>query len=247
MIACIACIDQNYGIGKNNELLVRIPEDMKHFKKLTNNGSIIMGHKTYDTLPKKPLPDRTNIVITTKVKRPKPQKDGSIFSDMEHIKTWLSNENVIKENNGIYVIGGGIIYSQLLPYCERIYLTKVLHSYENVDTYFPNIDNMSEWEMTEESEVKEHNGIKYQFCIYDRVDYKIRNVLTNKENVEINKDDIIVVVDTFNSTKNIIIQYKEKVDIYIDDWEYLNNQNNLINFFNEVATFRKIKGNTNNE
>lgn len=168
MIAAIVAIDSNYGIGSKNELLVHIPEDLKMFKYLTLGSSVIMGRKTYDSLPKKPLPNRENIIITSKAKTFEIQYDGTILSSMEHIKKWLSDDKVINDNNGIFVIGGGMIYKELLPLCERVYATKILHSYDNVDTFFPDIDNMPEWIMTSASEIKEYNGIQYQFCIYDR-------------------------------------------------------------------------------
>ena len=70
------------------------------------------------------------------------------------------------EEYNIFVIGGGQIYKELLPYCEYVYVTKVFNCYDNADTYFPNIDEMQEWEMKSASEIKEHNGIEYQFCEY---------------------------------------------------------------------------------
>lgn len=168
MIAAIVAVDSNYGIGSKNELLIHIPEDLKMFKEITINHPVIMGKKTYESLPKKPLPNRTNIVITHTKNHPHFKESKVIYSNMEDIKTWLSDERVIDVNDGIYVIGGGMIYKELLPFCERIYITKILHSFDNVDTFFPNIDNMSEWKMTSASEIKEYNGIQYQFCIYDR-------------------------------------------------------------------------------
>lgn len=237
MIAAIVCIDNNYGIGSNNDLLAHIPEDMKLFKEKTTGGTVVMGRKTYDSLPKKPLPNRTNIIITSKAKkRPKIQEDGTIHSSMKYIKAWLSKKEVIEENNGIYVIGGGQIYKELLPFCERVYVTKVFHSYENVDTYFPNIDKMLEWEMTSASEVKEYNDIKYQFCVYDRIDYEIQSVLNRNDNEEIEEGDLVVVVKTFNSIKNIIFSEKSK-GIYIDDWEYIATETTMNKFFDEVKEF----------
>lgn len=171
MISAIVCTDENFGIGCQGKLLDTIPEDMKFFKETTTNKIIIMGRKTYDSLPKKPLPNRTNIIITTKAKKnPKIQNDKTILSNMDSIINWLGKEEVINNNNGIFIIGGGTIYKKLLPYCERIYITKILHAYDNVDTYFPNIDIMWEWILTSESEIKEYNGVKYKFCIYDRYD-----------------------------------------------------------------------------
>jgi len=168
MIAAIVAVDSNYGIGSKNELLVRIPEDLKMFKEITMNHPVIMGRKTYESLPKKPLPNRINIVITHTKKHPHFKESKVIYSNMEDIKTWLSDERVIEINDGVYIIGGGMIYKELLPFCERIYITKILHSFDSVDTFFPNIDDMPEWKMTSASEIKEYNGIQYQFCIYDR-------------------------------------------------------------------------------
>ena len=147
MIATVVCVDKNYGIGNKGKLLVHIKDDMKMFKEITTGGSVIMGSKTFDSLPEKnrPLPDRTNIVITRKCKkRAKIWDDGTIHSNMKYIKAWLSKTDVIKNNNGIYVIGGGQIYKELLNLCERVYITKVFEEYE-ADTYFPNIDEMHEW------------------------------------------------------------------------------------------------------
>lgn len=243
MIACVVCVDQNYGIGNKDKLLVHIPEDMKRFKEITIDGSVIVGRKTYDTLPKKPLNDRTNIIITKKSKkRPKLQRDNTIHANMKYIKAWLSQKEVIEENNGIYVIGGGMIYKELLPFCERVYITKVYNAYDDVDTYFPNIDNMPEWEMTYVGEMKEHNGVQYQFCIYDRVDYKIINVQTHKYNKEIDKDDMIVTVETFNSIKTIIFSNKKNIKLYVDDWDYLKNKMCVVKFIDRVQNFIDKKG-----
>lgn len=171
MISAIVCVDSNFGIGIKNNLLAHIPEDMKNFKRQTENNIVIMGRKTYDSLPVKPLPNRTNIVITHMNNSPQLQRQGLIHSNMEFIKSWLSQKEVLNGDNvdDIYIIGGGTIYRELLPLCERVYITKVFHSYEDVDTYFPNIDDMSEWKMTTASEIKEYNGLQYQFCIYDIV------------------------------------------------------------------------------
>lgn len=241
MIAAIVCVDQNYGIGSKNSLLAHIPEDMERFKEMTTGHSIIMGRKTYDSLPNKPLQNRTNIVITHMKKQPKIQGEGLIHSNMEYIKAWLSKDEVIEENNGIYVIGGGAIYKELLPLCERVYITKVFHSYEDVDTYFPNIDEMPEWEMTSASELKEYNGIQYQFCVYDRVDYEIYAVNTPENS---NDDmDMVVTVKTFNGFKTVVIRMDDNgLTVYVDSWEYLHGKGNMVKFFDRVKDFNKEKG-----
>jgi dihydrofolate reductase len=234
MIAAVVCVDSNYGIGNQNNLLANIPEDMKMFKKITTGGAVVVGRKTYDSLPKKPLPNRENIIITYQADdKPKMQKDGTIYSNMKYIKAWLSKEEVINQNNGIYIIGGGMIYKELLPFCERVYITKVFHAYENVDTFFPNIDEMPEWEMTSASEIKEHDGIKYQFCVYDRSDYKIHHIFTHNNNSEVEKGDFVIDAEVFNGHKTVVIT-KDK-QVYIDDWEYLKNTDCLNRFLEKVS------------
>ena len=170
MISAIVAVDNNFGIGNKNNLLVHIPEDMKMFKKITTNNIVVMGRKTYDSLPNKPLSDRINFVVTTNPSKFIGQHNpyNLFYFNMEAIKNWLS-QNKVKQDNDIYIIGGGQIYNELLPFCERVYLTKIFHSYENVDTYFPNIDNLYEWEATHSSDIKTYKNIKYQFYIYDKV------------------------------------------------------------------------------
>lgn len=169
MIATIVAIDKNYGIGSKGDLLAHIPEDMKNFKKITTNNIVIMGRKTWDSLPNKPLQNRINIVITSYANPQYSYSNNTVFCNMDFVKSFLSSNKFLRFYNNVYIIGGGKIYKELLPFCEQVYITKILHEYEDVDTYFPNIDNMPEWEMTSESEIKEHNDLQYQFCIYDKV------------------------------------------------------------------------------
>ena len=169
MIAAIVAIDNNYGIGSNGDLLMHIPEDMKMFKELTTDNMVIMGRKTWDSLPVKPLSNRWNHVVTSYLEdNPDIAKDDTVFFNMQTAKIWLSEWPKDSDYN-IYVIGGGMIYKELLSYCDRVYVTKILHAFDGVDTFFPNIDEMSNWRMTSNSEVKEYNGIKYQFCVYDKI------------------------------------------------------------------------------
>lgn len=243
MIAAVVAVDKNYGIGNKGKLLVNIKDDMKNFKKITEKGSVVMGRKTWDSLPKKPLKNRTNIIITRKCKKkPKIQSDGTIHSNMQYIKAWLSQTNVIKENNGIYVIGGGQIYKELLNSCERVYLTKVLEEYE-ADTYFPNIDEMPEWELSSESEIKEEDGVKYQFCIYDRTDYEVFDVQTHEDDKDIDKNDMLVVVKTFNDYKTVIFKLdgEKHFTAYVDDWEYIQTEENLLKFVDRVQEYNRRK------
>lgn len=165
MISAIVAVDNSFGIGFNNELLEHIPEDLKNFKDLTTGNFVVMGRKTYDSLPKKPLPNRHNIIITSK----------EVISQDKNI-TYMTLENFLrwvrickyKHSLNIYVIGGASIYEQLLPYCDAIYLTKIYKEHDNVDAYFPNIDKDSDWIGTALSDIKEYNNIPYQFWHYSR-------------------------------------------------------------------------------
>lgn len=162
MIAAIVAVDSNFGIGFNGELLERIPDDLKRFKQLTDDTTVIMGRKTWDSLPKKPLPNRFNIIVTSQE-----CEDNDIdikHSTMEEVKSFLELDLGIP----VFIIGGGMIYRELLPYCQEVYLTRILKSHDNVDTYFPNLDEMDEWEQDECSETYDYNGINYQYQHYRR-------------------------------------------------------------------------------
>ena len=164
MISAIVAVDKNFGIGFNGDLLEHIPEDLKHFKELTSGHNVVMGRKTWDSLPKKPLPNRHNLVIT---------KDPSIYELTNEVwfYTLRQIEVLMLKNKNVnyFVIGGGQIYEKLLPICDKVYLTKIMVSHENVDTYFPNIELMDNWKCIEQSEIKQYNDISYQFKTYSRI------------------------------------------------------------------------------
>ena len=164
MISAIVAVDENFGIGFNGDLLEHIPEDLKHFKELTSGHNVVMGRKTWDSLPKKPLPNRHNLVIT---------KDPSIYELTNEVwfYTLRQIEVLMLKNKNVsyFIIGGGQIYEKLLPICDKVYLTKIMVSHENVDTYFPNIELMDNWKCIEQSEIKQYNDISYQFKTYSRI------------------------------------------------------------------------------
>lgn len=164
MISAIVAVDENFGIGFNGDLLEHIPEDLKHFKELTSGHTVVMGRKTWDSLPKKPLPNRHNLVIT---------KDPSIYELTNEVQFYTLRQIEVlmlkNKNVNYFVIGGGQIYEKLLPICDKVYLTKIMVSHENVDTYFPNIELMDNWKCIEQSEIKQYNDISYQFKTYSRI------------------------------------------------------------------------------
>ena len=164
MISAIVAVDENWGIGFNGELLEKIPEDMKQFRLLTHKRTILMGRKTWDSLPKKPLPDRLNLVITRGERK---FDNMTVFINMEEAKV-RAKEAAKNHNDEWFVIGGGQIYKELLPFCDRVYVTKIFKSHNNVDTYFPTLEQ-KEWEITHQSEILTFNDLQYQFLTYDRI------------------------------------------------------------------------------
>lgn len=164
MISAIVAVDANWGIGYDGQLLERIPEDMQHFRELTTNHTIMMGKKTWNSLPSHPLPNRVNIVITHTGHQ---DSEMTSFMSMENaisrIQNWYDDEE-------LFIIGGGQIYEQLLSYCNIVYLTYIGRDHKNIDTYFPRIDKDSNWEIDTCTELRESvTGIPYAFLTYKRV------------------------------------------------------------------------------
>ena len=165
MISAIVAVDENWGIGFNGELLEKIPEDMKYFKDLTIKNIVVMGRKTWDSLPSQPLPDRLNIVLSRYYSTP--ACEHTLCMTLENLKYVIDNDDRFLED--IFIIGGGQIYKELLPLCDRVYVTKICKDHKNVDTYFPNLDKMPEWEISSCTELREYNGLYYSFLTYDRI------------------------------------------------------------------------------
>ena len=163
MISAIVAVDYNWGIGFNGDLLEHIPEDLKYFKELTSgkHKAVVMGRKTWDSLPKKPLPNRTNIVITNNTN----MEGQAEFMDLADAILYF----IYNKNDDIFIIGGGQIYEKLLPLCDRVYVTKIYKDHDQVDTYFPNLDKSEEWEPTTCSDIYQQENLRYQFWQYDRI------------------------------------------------------------------------------
>ena len=160
MISIIVAVSEDWGIGRGNDLLWHIPEDLKRFKRLTYGNTIIMGKKTWESLPRRPLSGRKNIVLTDD-----PQEL------IDHSITAYSIEDALSKcENGeeVFVIGGGSVYRQFMPIADRLYITHV-HRKAYADVYFPEID-LAIWEIIEEAEfmADEEGGISYSYVIYER-------------------------------------------------------------------------------
>ena len=160
----MVCADSRWGIGKKVGLLVRSPADQRMFREHTVGNVVLGGRKTMEGLPgKMPLNGRVNIVLTS--------KKGYTFGDAVIVHSMEEALLELKkyEEDRIYIIGGGKVYQEFLPYCNRVYVTKVDYQYE-ADTFFPNLDKSDEWVMTHDSEEQTYYDLEYYFTIYQRRD-----------------------------------------------------------------------------
>ena len=158
----IAAVDRNWGIGFQNDLLVKIPKDQKFFRSETTGKVVVLGRKTLETFPQGlPLPNRTNIILSTD---PSYQVRGAeVVHSIEELLELL--KRYPKED--IYIIGGESIYCQLLPYCDTAHITKIEYAFQ-ADAYFPNLDELKEWEITAESEEETYFDLEYTFVKYEK-------------------------------------------------------------------------------
>ncbi|WP_177975554.1 dihydrofolate reductase [Eubacterium sp.] len=158
----IAAVDKNWAIGRNNKLLVSIPDDMKFFRETTTGKVVVMGRKTLESFPgKKPLKNRVNIVLTSDNSY---QVDGAVIvHDMDELHEELKKY----DSQDIYVIGGESIYRQLLDECDVAHITKIDFSYE-ADAWFPNLDEKEEWVVTADSEEQTYFDLEYYFYKYEK-------------------------------------------------------------------------------
>jgi dihydrofolate reductase len=154
MIAIVA-VDKNWCIGNGTEMLFHLPMDLKFFKETTLGKTVVMGRKTWESLPKKPLLKRENIVLSR----------SSIAIEGATVITDI-NELIAKENSDdIFVIGGGEIYNLLLPYCKKAIITKI-DDMGKGNVFFPNLDQSKGWELVEMSEPIIDNGYNTIRCVY---------------------------------------------------------------------------------
>lgn len=156
----IVAVDSNWGIGRDNNLLISIPEDMKFFREKTMGKTLILGRKNLESFPnKKPLKNRRHIMLT---KNRDYKAEGveivySIEEALEKIKDIDSDD--------VYVVGGQAIYEDFLEYCDIIYVTKIQKDL-NAEKFFPNLDKLENWEKIFESDENKHQDIKYTYTTY---------------------------------------------------------------------------------
>ena len=159
---CIVAVDKNWAIGKNNDLLVKIPMDQKFFRETTTGKVVVMGRKTLESFPNGlPLKNRTNIVLTHNPNYT--VKDAIVVHSLEE----LGEELKKYKSEDIYVIGGEKIYAQLLDQCDVAHVTKIDYAYD-ADAYFPNLDEKPEWVISGDSEEQTYFDLEFYFYRYEK-------------------------------------------------------------------------------
>ena len=158
----IVAVDKNWGIGKDNNLLVHLKGDMKFFREKTLGKVVVMGRSTLESFPNgEPLKDRINIVITH---RDDFTKDGvTVVHNMDELAEEINKYNP----DDVMVIGGASVYNELMTSCDRLFVTKIDKEFD-ADTFIKNADELLQFKVYKKSEIQEENGIKYQFVEYVR-------------------------------------------------------------------------------
>jgi dihydrofolate reductase len=159
-INIIVAIAANNAIGNNGDLLWHLPGDLRFFKNTTDGHTVVMGLRTWHSLPVKPLPNRRNISLSDV---PFSADGAEVCGSVEELLP------LIKDDERVFIIGGGMVYRQFMPLAQRLYVTHVLHDFE-ADTFFPEI-NPEEWRIVIANEVftDDKSGLQYRFAEYSRI------------------------------------------------------------------------------
>lgn len=162
----IVAVSREFAIGKNNDLLFNLPKDLKYFKEKTMGKVVVMGERTYYSLPYRPLKNRTNIVLN----------DNPAFCG-ESIIVARSLDDLLEilkgyNSDDVFVIGGGSVYNLLMPYCKYAFITEVDKSVADADTYINNIKLMPNWTLKSLGEKYFENGLEFRFNVYENNDVK---------------------------------------------------------------------------
>ncbi len=160
-INIIAAVAQNLAIGNENKLLYWLPNDLKRFKALTTGHTVLMGRKTFDSLPKGALPNRRNIVLSRSVQK---LPGADVFSTLEEALQSCSPDEEV------YIMGGESIYRQALPQANRLCLTEIEDTPKAADAFFPRFE-AGEWKKvwSEEHDIDEKHAQRYRFVNYERL------------------------------------------------------------------------------
>lgn len=161
----IVAVSNDFAIGRDNDLLFNLPSDLKYFKEKTLNKVVVMGERTYMSLPKRPLKNRINIVLSN---NPQFVAEGSTIV---HSLDELFMELKKYDSSDVFICGGASVYNLLMDYCTYAYVTKV-DQIVPADTYINNIDKKPNWKLVSQSETFEENDLKFNFCLYKNFQVK---------------------------------------------------------------------------
>lgn len=161
MIAIIAAIDKNNALGFKNRLLFYLPDDLKRFKALTTGHTVVMGRKTFDSLPKGALPNRRNIVLSRSTRLELP--GAEVYASLEEALQHCAN------NEQVFIMGGASVYKQAMPLADRLYMTEIDAEAAEADVYFPAIDHEL-WHVTKRDvrRADDRHPCNYAFVDYER-------------------------------------------------------------------------------
>lgn len=164
-LCMIVAVDQKNAIGRNNQLLCHLSGDLKNFKTLTSGCPVIMGRKTFESLPNGPLPKRTNIVLSRDENY---VIDGAITCESVDEALGL---RVVKNAERVFVIGGEAIYKEFFMKADKLYVTCIRHAFDGADAFFPEVD-IDHWRIcsvSDEMPADEKNDFPYFFMVYERI------------------------------------------------------------------------------
>lgn len=161
MITIIAAVAANGAIGVDNRLLCRMPNDLRRFKRLTTGHTVIMGRKTFESLPKGALPDRKNVVLSGNTQTP--------FLGCERYDRLETALNIHQPDSEIFIIGGASVYKQAIDIADKLYITFIHHFFDRADVFFPEIEEF-DWKMTdaEDHPADEQHPYPYTFATFIR-------------------------------------------------------------------------------
>lgn len=154
----VVAVDEKWGIGRNGELLVRISADLRRFKELTTGHAVILGRKTLGTFPGgRPLPNRENLILSTTMERA--PEGARVFRTLDSLLACAPAD--------AFVIGGESVYRALLPYCRRVFVTKIHRTFES-DAHFPDLDALGGWRAAGAEGPFTENGVGFSYVTYER-------------------------------------------------------------------------------
>jgi len=161
----IVAVSKDYAIGKDNNLLFNLPSDLKYFKQMTSGKVVVMGQNTYLSLPKRPLPNRINIVLSNDY-----NFDDDNIIIVRSIDE-LFNKIALYPEDDVMICGGASVYNLMMDYCKTAYITMIDASVP-ADTFIHNLDKMNNWQLIKESEIMQENGLSFTFREYHNLDIK---------------------------------------------------------------------------